>query len=317
MDSTLGETADFLIQIATEHDPSGPPPPLKQWRDAGLLPRPKQRGLGREQGSVAIYPAGTGAQLCRVLDLRNEQTATGRRFNRDAAFWRLWWDGVPVDSAQVRTRLRRMVEDWEVHTAPWRDLSAVPEKRNAEVDRLAQGPLPGPLKSVRRRVGGPGPFAALIKTLLDVAGSGFTDFQTYHCATADDAGQDSLLGLDLDGVDWFSGDLRTDFSNLSRTLHPETLRQALHSASDDDLQAARDECRLLDGLINDAGAIAAELGLTMLKPLALIGGYKPPPHHYGLFVVWWLSLRRSPVFRDRIIGLRMTAATLRAIQKQV
>lgn len=316
MDSTPGDTADFLISSATEHGQAVTPAMLKQWRDAGLLPRPVQRPLGRGKGTATIYPAGTGAQLRRVLDLRSEQMAAGRRFDRNAAFWRLWWEGVPVDSALVRIRLGRMVDDWEVHTAQWRDLSTVPEERNAEIDRLAHGSLPEPLKVVRHRVGGSGPFAALTKTLLNVAGSGFASFQAYPGVDADDLEGDVRLGFDLDRVDWFSGDLRTDLSNLSRTLHPETLRHALDSASDDDLQAARDECRLLDGMINDASAIAAELGVTMFKPFALIGGYKPPPHHHGLFVVWWLSLRRLPAFRDRIIGLRMAAATLQAIHNR-
>ena len=169
---------------------------------------------------------------------------------------------------------------------------------------------------LRDGVGGPGPLAALIKTILNVTGSGFAGFHGYPGATADDAEDDARHGFNLDRVDWFSGDLRTDLSNLSLTLHPETLRQALHQASDDDLHAARDECRLLDGLINDAGTIAAERGVPMLQPFALIRAYKPPPHHHGLFVVWWLSLRRLPVFRDRIVSLRMTAATLRAIRAQ-
>lgn len=73
---------------------------LGRWHRAGLLPRPRQRSLGRGMGTVTVYPPGTAEQAMALCRIR-----THHRSLRRAAF-QLWWDGFAVDPAQVKEPIR-------------------------------------------------------------------------------------------------------------------------------------------------------------------------------------------------------------------
>ncbi len=110
--------------------------PFKQWRDRGLFPRPVRRpGRGRKHGKGAIYPAGTTAQVLRILELR----ADGGRFDPEQALWRLWWEGWPIRQDQIQRRLQAFVAELTQPATAKRD-----------------GKLPPALTKVRRRAGAGG-----------------------------------------------------------------------------------------------------------------------------------------------------------------
>ncbi len=157
MNGQQGETTPFLIDTAQQHGHRVTAGMLKKWHLFGLLPRPKQKQLGRNRegkslGSVTIYPPRTLAQLLRLLEMRSE----GGRFNPERALWRLWWEGWPVDPESIRSRLG--VESQQSNIA--------------EVVRtLATEPLPPPLARMRKRAAAD-MFATLIKVMFQVLDKG-------------------------------------------------------------------------------------------------------------------------------------------------
>ena len=76
---------------------------LARWHRAGLLPRPRQRPLGRGRGTKTIYPHGTSVQVVALCQVKDEERRLGR-----VAF-RLWWDGFAVDLAVIREQLASAV----------------------------------------------------------------------------------------------------------------------------------------------------------------------------------------------------------------
>ena len=60
---------------------------LHRWQRGGVIPRPRQRGLGRDNGSDSLYPPGTTRQVIRVCELLKEDRSLTR------ARWRLWAEG--------------------------------------------------------------------------------------------------------------------------------------------------------------------------------------------------------------------------------
>jgi hypothetical protein len=84
------ESRDDLVSAAAAESFHVTPTQLRQWQQAGLLPQPRQRGLGRGKGSETLYPAGSIEQLlviCRAL--KNKR-------RRVEAAWALWWRGVSI-----------------------------------------------------------------------------------------------------------------------------------------------------------------------------------------------------------------------------
>lgn len=285
----------------------------KDWRRAGLLPRLlKQSGKGRDRGSVVLYPAGTGALLAAVCRHGVRKTPL-----RDVVIL-VWWDGHrPADPGLLRCVLGDALDWWERAADPWKDLGSTPAEQQANLERLANGRLSGPLRVVRDRVGGPSPFAALAASLLNAAGGNFEGFTDRPGAGVEDAENDALVGFGVDEVGWFSGDVASVLRDVAVTVRPETLRKALLGATDQELDAARDDARLLSGLIGDVGVLTARLGADALRIAAPFGGYAPSARHLGLFVVWWLSLRRFGVFRKRLAELEPAAALASQLRRML
>lgn len=80
---------------------------LARWHRAGLLPQPRQRGLGRGKGTSSIYPNGTGNQLRALLEIH----ARERRLPFVA--WKLGWEGFEVPIEQIRAFIEWIATEWE------------------------------------------------------------------------------------------------------------------------------------------------------------------------------------------------------------
>jgi hypothetical protein len=65
-----------------------------------LLPRPRQRSLGRGRGTETLYPAGTSVQLVALCHMREQE----RRLDRLG--FRLWWDGFTIGPDVIRNFLK-------------------------------------------------------------------------------------------------------------------------------------------------------------------------------------------------------------------
>ena len=106
--SSPAEPRDQVIERASALGYDVSEDQLARWHRAGLLPRPRQRPLGRGRGTETTYPHGTSVQVVAVCQIKDEERRLGR-----VAF-RLWWDGFDVDLAVIREQLAsvmRPIED--------------------------------------------------------------------------------------------------------------------------------------------------------------------------------------------------------------
>jgi hypothetical protein len=74
-------------------------PQLARWHRAGLLPRPRQRPLGRGLGTQTIYPPGTSVQMVALCQIKAEE----HRLDRVA--FRLWGEGFTIEPDVIRSLL--------------------------------------------------------------------------------------------------------------------------------------------------------------------------------------------------------------------
>src|SRR5688572_6450384 len=101
------ETAEDLVAAAMAEGYSVTRHQLRRWQQAGALPAPVQRGLGRSQGTEVRYPLGASRQLVALIT----QLAQDRSVER--ARWRLWWAGFPVEEGRIRANLLSVLDRLE------------------------------------------------------------------------------------------------------------------------------------------------------------------------------------------------------------
>jgi hypothetical protein len=289
MNTDSGETADSLISTAGAHEHRVTPVMLKKWRDAGLLPRPRQQSLGRGRGTVAIYPDGTSAHLLRLLTIRAE----GGRFSPEQTLWRLWWEGFSIDPARVRALLETQLREFEAWRDEWSGLT--PDERIERLARLER--LPEPLRSFRKRMGSRA-FESLSDVLTRVVTGEFTTWET----TIERNTMLSGLGLNRAKRDrigrsepWLRGMLDEHLNDLARTIQPDRLRDTFTNASDDEICDARDEMQAFFGLLYTVRLTLESISGDSAFGLSLV----PHPHDVNhqimpTLLLGWLAFRRVP-----------------------
>ena len=72
---------------------------LERWRGKGLLPKARQAGAGKGQGTIVYFPKGTAAQAIAIQRHLNEYEKL------DYAGWRLWLEGFQVDDRYWRPHI--------------------------------------------------------------------------------------------------------------------------------------------------------------------------------------------------------------------
>ncbi len=283
----------------------------KDWRRAGLLPRPlDQKGKGRELGSVTFYPPGTSALLVALC----RHSRPKKPLPQLALL--VWSDGHRLpDGGVVRSALQRALDEWERLTGPWASFNGVPATQWAALDRRLATRLPTPLRVVRDRVG-KGPFRQFVAFLLNVAAGGFDGFRPYQGADADDAQSDAKAGLGIEGAPWVVKDVTATLTDLSTILRPVMMREALDNATEADLEMARDEVRSLVGLFDNlhhlTGRLGGKEGLELFEPL-------DARHLTVGMLAWmtlfWLNASRRPALRRGYQQLIPVAEQLAALRQ--
>lgn len=142
-----GETPDEIVEKAGISKRR-----FRDWRDRGLVPRPKERpGRGHARGRAAYYPEGT-ADLCQAIAEKMEHPDVYKL--SDAALW-LWMEGYPLTD-YVREKLLEGLqeksqeaeeyrEEWEEKLATGEPLSEGHPVRRAQYGRPNMGWLNQPL----------------------------------------------------------------------------------------------------------------------------------------------------------------------------
>lgn len=265
--------------------------PFKQWRARGLFPRPIRRpGRGRRHGKGAIYPAGTTAQVLRILEMRAEPG----RFDPEQALWRLWWEGWPIDTAAIRTRLEAAVVSDVRHEA------------------MSDG-KPPPIATKLRKRAGPEGFGTLTEVFHRLQTGGVVGDWRMRVALPILYRIGGIEGLrrdvpqaDMPDVGRATADVVPIAESLRRqgsATSPDALREAL--AEDPDIDQARDDLQRIVRTGRALWLVVAPLLSDTRLVRELIPVYEKAA--WDLLpeaVLYMIALRRVPAYAARFDELR-------------
>jgi len=97
------ETLKQVLLYARTHGHRPTLAQVRRYQQNGLIPKPRQIGLGRTKGTEIRYPAGTGKQVVAACKAVKES----KSFR--LARWRLWWDGWSIDLSRIRGDLNAQI----------------------------------------------------------------------------------------------------------------------------------------------------------------------------------------------------------------
>jgi hypothetical protein len=213
------------------------PSQLHRWTDAGVLPAPKRRGLGRGKGTVSVYP------WLSVIQARALHDALKQRRNLDDAAWNLWMFGFPLTD-YVRELL---LEEWTLLLRASRRASkALADPRIAKRTTEALKRRPGELRNVLESIR-PESFPRVSRMFLDMQSGDFDSSQ--YTDNDYSLAQDTAIALHgPEAAD--AGDLPTTEVQAA-VIHQTTavplpkLIARLKELSDGELGALRSEAQAL------------------------------------------------------------------------
>jgi len=308
------EPVEEIRATALRCDPEFTEVMFKKWRTAGLLPRPIARpGRGRGPGRGALYPVGTAAQLCHVLELRATTLKAGRRFQPGKVRWQLWWEGWPVETTRIRADLSDRGDEVAAFVAAmWRDGEPSLFCRE-QIGAMAAGNLPTPLREVRQRVGRVR-FTEMYFLLLELLAGAFHGWDAperrteFLRATGLDRGRHDRIGM---APPWLRGSLDAQLRTLSHLIHPSAMREALDGTSDTALIEARTELQRLLLVLHRIRTLVEQLRGPGAFGLALVPDpTQLTPSLQQLLLLVWLALRRRPELHQGYRVITQTATRL-------
>ncbi len=280
------ELAQALLQAAASAGLRVTSTQLRDWRQAGLLPSPRQRGLGRGRGTETLYPAGSTEQLLALCELRKKCRSL------DTICWGLWWRRYPVSESRIRRLFEgQLAFPTAVRDRLQRDDEAAERDDDEDfgflIEEAGRGRLSSPsMRLIRKQVG-----SANFPKLLVILTNLFTGIDPYMFD-----GDSEILVRAL--ADDNSSDAAVSPVDISRAFVPHKLSSALKAASIQDLEAARDEIRSVFELAREATALI-ELVVSPAFAVPLLELFRDPLPADGLHVILlWLQLRRSQQARE-------------------
>lgn len=202
---------------------------LERWRREGLIPRPKQIGLGRGKGSIVLHPEGTGRQLLALLRFKQQD----RRLS--TVGWRLWGEGFPVAEfvrEHMEPALREGIDRLNAY------LQGLDQEDDEPVEKTRRG-----IGWLSRKVGRSGlPF--FFRLLADAFAGTFTG----DWVTARDDADLLRKGFVRGGVAPESDDelvevFRTIFGWVAEEASLPEILSSLEQTDDEELEQLRDEAR--------------------------------------------------------------------------
>jgi len=98
------ESIDDVLRYARRHGQRPTRTQIRRFQQNGLIPKPRQVGLGRGVGTEVRYPSGTGLQL--VAACKANKSGSFR-----IARWRLWWDRWPIEASWINKDLLAHIQE--------------------------------------------------------------------------------------------------------------------------------------------------------------------------------------------------------------
>ncbi len=275
-----GESADQLIAAASTHGFRISKTQLVRWHRVGLLPRPRQSGLGRGRGTESIYPPGTTRLLLDLCAIRKHE----RRFSVIA--WKLWWSGHDALTKQIRRSLQHFVVEWERVSKQWMQNGELTDDGANLLDQTQNPRNHGKvLRQLRRRVG----YHRILKFMRVVMQVVSGEFSRW-----DGPGDPEIIARGLrptkekhtpDTLQWVLDPIA--LGELSQRISPEAIGRALDRTTDQDLTRAQNAVR---ELFSSSMSIVSTLGLGTL-PADIsedLWGQKA-------LVLVWIAFQSNPV----------------------
>jgi hypothetical protein len=239
---------------------------LIRWRQQGLIPTIEpRRGLGRGRGSTSLeYPAVAVATINRINELRLEFKEVGEWR------WRLWCEGYPV---RIASNLADTLHEFRTLVSRIKTLHDIETKIPASLWKPANMPRGNPLRVIFRDLSDDDRRSlttVIICVILGIRLPLFDEpnshpFQIFKCA----------FGLPKE---WR---MPSGLLDVFPYMH-EQIRNALSTASADELEGARAACRLLARLLDDPenstrGAIVVGGAPLPWRPIKLASLIWPSP----------------------------------------
>ena len=213
---------------------------LARWHRAGLIPRPRQRSLGRGNGTESLYPIGTSVQVIALCELKTNE----RRL--DLIGFLLWWDGFDVDPALVRRVIEASAAEFDLEI---RSGGVASPRKKSSIDGFL------------RRSLGPERVTALMTGVNSPA------------ATAPQFDPADLFGEQPPGKMPSLDELVGGLTQVVRSvIAGKSAVDLISEASDDDLASARDRTKLFLDLLKVVSEPLAWLFGSRGSVFRLIGG---------------------------------------------
>lgn len=236
-DAELREEADDLCALATAKGLTVDRDGLRRLHRSGVIERPRQHSRGA-LGSQTLYPPGTATVRLEAIEVHRKQRNLG------TVAWAMWWRGLTRPELVARKRLTvfagKLIEIERRLVSVEGNLT---EEAEAVLDRAVTARLSKPLRQMRRRVGADR-FDEVVQALFYVAAGQAATLgpealgQLEHAMGMDRARTDVLGSI---GGPWIDGDVRQDMVAIGKIASADGFLGALEAASDEDLDAARDE----------------------------------------------------------------------------
>jgi hypothetical protein len=286
-DLSQWESKKYLVEVsgATERQ-------ITRWHAEGIIPKPRQRSLGRGRGTETVYPIGTAKQLLELVRIRSKN----RRLSHIA--WRLWWQGYIVEMGLIRDFLDSSVRNWG------KGIGELFDARKDQLKPKARKSIKASLNTHRKsehlrrakNAAGEGGISGILHLLLQINTGRYRS--NSENAEVDRFKFEKLLGLEPDELDPLGIKPRLgehSLDELSRLFGKTSWTSVIQKSSDQELMRARDEITQMLMTL-ESFSIAAEglYGKKMLW-LSLLSKWlrQVDQRFQALLIVFWRILGAS------------------------
>jgi hypothetical protein len=267
-----GLTAEQLIAAANTAGFTVSARQLRRWVSEGLLPRPRQPGLGAGNGRAPrCFPKEAAGQLLALCRLRKTISSI------KGIGWELFWQSYEVGEKFWRPELKRAARDLDAKLAQIKRAGVgdgeIPDKVFDMLSLIYHSSTDNKIiRQIRKRLD-EGRFQTFLMTMLQTATGRYEGLPKWHDATEhDEAAAILTRGFGLQqigraevqshiGAPQLDATIDAPLSWLAMRLRQGSAAASLRAASDQDIRSARDELRSILTLLSDAaGALRSEFG---------------------------------------------------------